>query len=528
VKTSSARATIARQVFVAALLIISLVMVVASVVLVRETTRRVERQEGGRALSIARSVAALEAVRLAFTTPEPWTTIQPIAESVRVASGADFVVVANRDQVRYSHPDPTKIGDRLSTDAGSALQGRDFVGTEAGSLGMSVRGKTPVFDDEGNVIGIVSVGLLIEGVTDRARADVIRLLILLALPILLVGGLCSFVLSRRVRSMTFDLDATAIGSLLEHRESLLASVKEGVLAVDLSGRVTLVNDEACRLLQLEGLSVGATLSESGLAADVVSALADPVPSTDQVLIIGTSLLVFNRRPLSIRGHISGTISTLRDRTEVNDLTNELAGTRAVTEMLRAQAHEFSNQLHTIGGLLALKEYEEARNFVTSTGQSRAEVDEAVAVRIAEPTVAALVTAKMTQAKERSIRLRLSPVSSLRRSSDETGELLTVIGNLVDNALQAVAPGGLIDLEIVQTSEWVTVTVSDSGPGISADLIDRVFEPGYTTKLTGDHAGLGLALATRACAARGGSLRLIEHQPTTFEAHLRLDSTLVTT
>jgi two-component system, CitB family, sensor kinase len=521
------RATIARQVFVAALLILALVMLLASVVLVRETTRRVERQEGSRALSIARSVASLSAVRSAFSSPNPSAVIQPIAESVRVGSGADFVVVANREQVRYSHPDPKKIGEKLSTNAGPVLQGKDFVGVEQGSLGVSVRGKTPVFDGDGNVIGIVSVGLLVEGVTNRARSDVIQLLGLLTVPMLLLGGFASFVLSRRVRSLTYDLDAAGIGALLEHRESLLASVKEGVLAVDLVGNVTLVNDEARKLVGLPALAIGMNLSQSNLAADVVASLTDTIPSTDQVLVIGQSLLVFNRRPLTIRGHTKGTICTLRDRTEVNHLTTELAGTRAVTDMLRAQAHEFSNQLHTIGGLLALEEYETAKRFVTSTGKSRAEVDVAVAQGIGEPTVAALVAAKMTQAKERSIDLRLSSANNLQRTGDsESAELLTVIGTLVDNALQAVAPGGNIELEIVQSAGWVSVTVCDSGPGIHNADVQQVFEPGFTTKV-GDHAGLGLALATRACAARGGTLRLLDQNPTTFQATLNLNSKLAT-
>lgn len=521
------RATIARQVFVAGFVMICLVVVFASVVIVRETSDQVEKREGARALSIARSVAALKSVRLAFAASEPWTAIQPIAESVRVASGADFVVVANREQVRYSHPDPEKIGERLSTDAGPVLQGRDFVGTERGSLGVSVRGKTPVFDDDGKVIGVVSVGLLVEGVTSRARSDLIRLLGLLSVPMLLLGGIGSLALSRRVRSLTYSLDTAGIGALLEHRESLLASVKEGVLAVDLDGTVTLVNNEARRLLNSAALAVGTKLSESSLDSEVARSFAEPTSATDQVLVIGKSLLVFNRRPLSIRGHTHGAISTLRDRTEVNDLTAELAGTRAVTEMLRSQAHEFSNQLHTIGGLLALEEFDAARRFVTATGKSRAEADHAVGERISEPTVAALVTAKMTQAKERSIELRLSPLSRLRRCTDEeASELLTVLGNLVDNALQAVLPGGFIELSIVEESGWVDVTVSDSGPGIDSDLTDTVFEPGFTTKSGGDHAGLGLALALRACAARGGELRLVSQNPTTFKARLAINPNLV--
>ena len=142
-------------------------------------------------------------------------------------------------------------------------------------------------------------------------------------------------------------------------------------------------------------------------------------------------------------------------------------------------------------------------------------------------VVALVTAKMTQAKERSVELRLSPSSRLRRCTDEeASELLTVLGTLVDNALQAVPPGGIIEISILEEAGWVDVTVTDSGPGIAPDLTDTVFEPGFTTKSGGDHAGLGLALAVRACAARGGALRLMSQNPTTFHARLAINPNLV--
>ena len=70
------------------------------------------------------------------------------------------------------------------------------------------------------------------------------------------------------------------------------------------------------------------------------------------------VLVLNRKPLRSRRGV-GAVVTLRDRTELEELTRELGGARSVTDALRAQAHEFSNRMHTVAGLLELGEHDEA-------------------------------------------------------------------------------------------------------------------------------------------------------------------------
>lgn len=514
--------SIAMQVFLAQIGLIVLVAAIASVIALRANREQIERLTGERALSIARSVAALDVVRAAFETDDPAAIIQPVAESVRTSSGADFVVVANRDQVRYSHPDPSKIGEKLSTDGGIALQGHDFVGTERGTLGRSVRGKTPVRSNDGAVIGIVSVGLLIEGVEARSRADLLRLIGYLSVGALVLGGAAAALIARRVGRQTYSMDAEGIGSLLEHREAILGSVKEGVVAIDLDGRVTLTNAEARRLLGVRESATGGTLSDLDIDPGIVEVISTRSAETDRVVLVADRLLVANRRPITIRGSERGAIVTLRDRTELDQLQAELAGTKAATDTLRAQAHEFSNRLHTIAGLLALEAYDEVRRFVATAVDAHAEADSSVSRCIAEPTVAALVIAKMSLARERKIVLQLDPSSSLSRlHDDEAVDLLVVVGNLLDNAMQAVDHGGWIDVAIHQDAamEEIVVGVRDSGPGISAEDATRIFGEGYSTKRSGGHAGLGLALARRACRERGGSVELVGADPTSFVARL---------
>ncbi len=504
-----------------------LLTAIASVVALRANRSQVDRLSGEKALAIARSVAALPEVRSAFDSDDPAAVIQPIAEAIRIGSGADFVVVANAQEIRYSHPDREKVGQKLSTPAGAVLLGREFVGTERGTLGLSVRGKTPVRSDDGAVIGLVSVGLLIEGVQARARADLIATISYLCAGAVVLGGLGAALVARRVRRQTYSLDAESIGALLEHREAILSSVKEGVVAVDPAGHITLVNDEARRLLALPDGCVGAPIDSFGLDQNVVSAIMNPAHHVDRPVRTDRALLIANRRTITIRGTERGGIVTLRDRTELDQLTEQLAGTRAATDTLRAQAHEFSNKIHTIGGLLALGAYDEVAHFVDQVGRSHFDIAAELGGLILDRRVAAMIVAKKTLAAERNIDLRLDPVSSLPElSEDEAGDLLVVMGNLLDNAFHAIDHSGWVEVALTVTGDVVRLKVMDSGPGVARTDVEEIFHEGWSTKLGGDHFGLGLALARRACQSRGGSIDLVGTEPTTFEVLLPLERTTV--
>jgi two-component system, CitB family, sensor kinase len=521
-RAPSWRKSIATQLFLAVLAVVLLVTTIASMVLLRANRVQVEQLSGERALAVARSVAALPEVRSAFSTSDPAATIQPIAEAIRIRSGADFVVVANRAEIRYSHPDPQSVGKKLSTPAGDVLLGKEFVGTERGSLGVSVRGKTPILDESGDIVGLVSVGLLIEGVQARARADLLKTISYLGSGALILGGLGAGLVARRVRRQTFSLDAESIGALLEHREAILSSVKEGVIAVDLDRNISLANAEALRLLGLPPNCVGSRIDSFGLDAEVVAAIVEPTNEVDRAVGTVTGLLISNRRPISIRGVERGAIVSLRDRTELDRLNSELAGTRAATDTLRAQAHEFSNKLHTIGGLLALGAYDEVASFVDQVGQANTVLAQTVAARITDLRVAALLVAKMTLAAERNIVLTLDDVSHLRVLSEvEASDLLVVVGNLVDNAFQAIDHTGLVSISIVEEQGAVVVRVVDSGPGVKAADGEDIFGAGWSTKSPSNHSGLGLSLARSVCLQRQGTLKLISTRPTAFEAVIPL-------
>lgn len=494
------------------LLVLQVAIVAATVVIGASASfalvsSQIDDQYRQRALAIAYAVAATPDIVEAMSEPEPSKTIQPIAEAIRRSVGADFVVVANTEGIRYSHPNPDNIGRRVSTDPSVALAGEVYVGYQEGTLGRSLRAKVPILSG-GAVIGIVSVGFLEAQLAQKLgqALPTMTLTVLLALA-LGIGG--SLILAKRIDRQTFGLGPREIAGLLEQRDAVLHGVREGVLALDLAGRVTLANDEARRLLGLAGKVEGSPLGELVPAGRVRDVLDGTTPGADQVVLSRDRVLVANRMPVTLRGARVGAVVTLRDRTELEGVLRELDTVRGLAQALRAQAHEFSNKLHVVGGLIELGRLEEAVRFVVETSLVQQELVDLVQERIADPALAALLLAKAALASERRVELRLASDARLTSQVADVRDLITVVGNLVDNAIDAASGSAKAWVEVsVHAEEGGTaVRVRDSGPGIDEKVADEIFREGFTTKSGGAHYGIGLALVSQVAQRSGGWVRI---------------------
>jgi two-component system CitB family sensor kinase len=428
--------------------------------------------------------------------------VQSEAERIRQATGASYIVVMDVHGTRWSHTDPDRIGEHVSTDPSEALSGQEVMQIDSGTLGRSARGKVPLRDGSGRIVGAVSVGIAYNSVRDRLLATVPGLL-KYAGAALAMGVLAAVWGSRRLQRATRGLAFADIAALLDEREAMLHGIREGVVALDRLGRVRLVNDEAQRLLGLGGDAAGRALDDLLPPGRTTDVLAGRAEGTDLLTVSGGRVLVANRMPTED----GGAVVTLRDRTELELLGRELDSTHGLLDALRAQDHEHANRLHTLLGLLELGLHEQAAEYVAEVADTRRASAAEVTDRLPDPLLSALLAGKSAIAAERGVALRVSPATWLPERVVDPRALVTVLGNLIDNALDAAASA--VEVELRAERSTVVVRVSDDGPGVPPELRDLIFTEGWTTKRSPAHRGrgLGLALVRRLAERYGGVARV---------------------
>jgi len=474
-----------------------------------------------RMIGVAQSAASLPAIVDAFDSPDPSATIQPIAELLRKASDVTYVVVSNAEGIRYSHPDPSRIGERVSTDPSLPLSGKTYVGTQTGTLGASWRVKVPIFDHDGEVMGLVSVGILESDLRSDYLGNSVLLFLTIAVAAVL-GVIGAAGVASLIRRRIYGLEPEQIAGLLEEREAILHGVREGVVAVDDRGHVTLINDAAARLLGIDDSAglIGRPAAEV-LDPDLAQVLADP-DAEQRLVLSGERVLVVRRDSAEIDGSTIGAILILRDNTELHALMRDLDGAQGLADGLRSQAHGFSNKLHVISGLLELGHVDEAVAFIEHEGSGGTLADVTGSTGIRDLEIGALLLVKQAHAKELGIEVSIEAESQLPAlGTDPVSErlrddLLTVLGNLLDNSVEACAYGGHVSVTVAEgpaaIGSEVTVTVEDDGVGIPADLRERVFTPGFSSKATlpgplSTGRGIGLTLVKRIAQRHGGSVQI---------------------
>ncbi|MFG2821997.1 ATP-binding protein [Kitasatospora sp. NPDC048365] len=479
-------------------------------------SRELDRDAMQRALSIAQVTAQDEAIARAAEQRDA-VAVQRDAEQIRLATGASFVVVTDADGIRLSHTDPARIGQRVSTDPEPALRGESVTAIQQGTLGRTARGKVPLRAADGRIVGEVSVGISDDSIRHRL-ADMAAGILLCAGAGLAAGLAATLVLARRLKRRTHNIAVADISALLIEREAMLHGIREGVVALDARGRIRLANDEAVRLLALPDGAVGRPVDQVIPAGRLADVLAGRITGTDLPAVRDDRVLVVNRMATAD----GGAVTTLRDRTELESLVRELDNTRSLTEALRAQDHEHANRMHTLLGLLELGRHEQAAEFISEQSGSHAAVAAEVSAQVQDPHVAALLAGKTAVAAERGVRLTVSPDSHLPDAAVDSRALVTVVGNLVDNALDAAAPGPggalpagevfyrtrpAVRVALRAEGAALVVEVADSGPGVPAELRGRIFDEGWSSKRAPEHRprGLGLAMVARLVERAGGTV-----------------------
>lgn len=513
VLTRLRRLGLARRLLALQVGIVVAVVALGGVLTYLEQRHSATEQARDKVRSLAEAVARIPAVVDSVATGDPARALQPLAESVRVAAAVDFVVIMTPDRIRFTHPNPAMIGGEFLGTTEPARRGATFTETYTGTLGPSVRAVVPIRAERdgvtGDVLGMVSVGIVTRSIGERV-AGKLPLLVAACLLAVAAAGLASLMVSRWVRRATLGLGPQEITRMYEHHDAVLHTVREGLLVLDADGRVVLANDEATRLLRLGEGHDRVPVDRLDLPEDVCRLLASGRAAQDELAIVGDRVIVVNQSTTRRDGRVLGTVATLRDRTELLGLTRELDVVRGFAESLRAQAHESANRLHTVVTLVELGRTDEAVEFAVADLRSSQELADRLLNDVGEPALAALLLGKVAQAGERGVDLLVSPDSSVRATGVSAGNLVSVVGNLVDNAVEAAlagAPPRTVRVSIREEGDLV-VRVQDSGPGLRGASAEQLFRRGWSTKDgDGSPRGLGLALVEQVVRSYDGVIEV---------------------
>lgn len=471
----------------------------------------IEDQVGKRALHVAKIVANMPQVRGAFQTIDPSAILQPIAENVRIQTEAEFVVIGDKNGIRYTHPVADRIGKSMvgGDNDLALLHGQSYVSKATGSLGPSLRGKVPIFDGSGQVIGIVSVGFLLEDIS-IAIAQYREKVLLVVLVSVMIGVLGAIWLSKRLKRAIFGLEPEEIGALYMERNAILESVREGIIAIDRHGLITMANKAATKILGLpaEDEIVKQPISELIPESKMGEVLETGEQQLDRESTIAGKEILANRLPIKVDGKVIGVVTSFRTKSEIDRLAEELSQAKRYAEALRAQTHEFQNLLYTISGLLQLGSIQEAIELITHESSSQQEFILFLAKHIPDPLIGAMLLGMQNRAKEWKITFVVHPDSKLNRlpTTMHRQQILILLGNVIQNAFEAAkeskAEEKRVECYLSDRGDDLLFEVEDSGGGVEDAVREKIFQYGFSTK-PGNDRGIGLAKTKSMVEEMGG-------------------------
>jgi two-component system CitB family sensor kinase len=491
------------------LVVVAVVLLAVGAVSVAQSTGEFREVRGQRMIAVAENMASTPIVRDRYADPYAAQLLAPEVDRAVDLSGAGLAEIIDPGGTVRASSYPARVGQKAEFGESNADEGRAWFGDIDVDGVHSLVGQVPILSSDGAVLAVVSVSERYPSVWEILSGAGERLVFYLGLGAAL-GLLASWLLSRRIKRHTRGLEIAEIANLADHREALLHSIREGVVAVNNEGDITLLNDSAQELLDVTGAAVGRRVDSVGLDSAVVEFLLSGEDGRDVVIATPTRVLALNRRAATSQGHRIGTVTTMRDSTELASMQGQLSSHKSVTDTLRAQTHEFANQLHTISGLVQLGEYDSVRDLVGTLTRRRAEISDAVTQRISDPAVAALLIAKTSLAAESGVSLELAPESHLVALEPALAtDVITLLGNLIDNAVDVSVGSAAAKVTVcIDDRNGLAISVADSGPGVPEHLREAIFARGVTSKpdVPGGR-GIGLALVRLVTAQHGGAVEV---------------------
>lgn len=457
---------------------------------------------GERAKIQAEEIAIIPSLRR-YVQEKDTDSIKLLMNQLADKSDASFIVIGDDHGRHLYHSEfSNSIGTLLvGGDTGAVLAGESILTTRRGRLGISLRSKVPIRSEQGQVIGIVSVGYLIsylDNIVISKATDIFGVAIILICALFIF----SWRFTHHIKKQICSLEPREIGLLVRQQKAMMESIYEGVLAIDKSMRIEVINQAARKLLglpqtasDLRGQLISKVV-DSGSFFDMSTMLAND--THDEICCFNGLTVIASRVRIMLAADLQGWVITFRDRNEIDTLSAQLSQVKSYIDNQRVMHHEQLNRMATLSGMLHLGHYDEALNYIQAQSEYAQELLDFISARFSSPTLCGLLLGKVARASEKGVLVEFDPACHMDEMHPALAEsgLLSIIGNLLDNAIEATQraplPHAAVAVLIKLTPRELIIEVADQGVGISPEIRSHIFERGVTTKSGGDH-GIGLYL-----------------------------------
>ncbi|MFB4341044.1 sensor histidine kinase [Pantoea sp. CS_6] len=448
--------------------------------------------------------------------------INMLMRAIARKSDASFMVIGDNRGLHLFHSvTADRVGKPLvGGDNAAVLAGKSITTIRTGGLGISLRSKSPILNDRGQVVGIVSVGYLARYLDAITFSNMINLLIVAAL-VLIALFIFSWFFTCNIKKQIFSLEPREIGLMVRQQNAMMESIYEGVIVINEHLQIEVINQAARKLL-------GLSQSAEALRGQSVSQIISPVPflsqpvmlekdTHDEISQFNALTVIASRVRIMLEDALMGWVISFRDFNDIDSLSAQLSQVKRYVDNLRIMRHEQLNRMNTLSGLLHMGRFEDAIDYIEAQSEHEQEWLDFVSARFSSPLLCGLLLGKAARAREKGVILHFDPACLMDKPFPplSEAELISVIGNLLDNAIEATQrapmPHEPVEVLIKLSARELIIEVADHGVGIAPAIRESMFERGVTTKTRGDH-GIGLYLTESYITRTGGTIEVSDNVP----------------
>ena len=468
--------------------------------------------------NIAEAVASSPLIDDKIANPDDKKTTELLNEyldSLKISlDNIDVISFVSRENIRLYHSNHELIGTEYdgAIPEFEKVSKEYYTSNETGPSGSQRRAYAAVYDKNGNYTGFVMTIMLLENI----KAETLQILFIFALitvAAILIELIISAELSSSIKKSLHGYEPNVFSAMFQVRDNILESLNEGVLAVDKNGIVQFANRSAAKMLgkkkAKELINTPFTdCCNDGFIKNVISTGEKEFNIQEQS--IDNSNVLIDCIPIKEKDDIIGAVAILHNREEYTKLMEDLAGTRYLVDSMRANNHDFTNKLHVIMGLIQMEMYDDAVSYIENISIVQRETISKIMSVVDEPSIAALLIGKSARASELNIKFILNDESHYSKTDLllPSELMVTVIGNLIDNAFEAINIKNIqrqkeLRFGIYSRENALLITVEDTGIGISKDNLEHIYDNGFSTK--GEGRGTGLYQVKEMIEAIGGKI-----------------------